>query len=415
MSERTRSYLLAGLAAQAALTAAVVVIVGASVDASGRDLALLVLFLLASGGATLGLGFVALHRGLPLAHSMRRRMGIASGLTAGLALANVGIVASLMFLSTHDLIVLAALIAFALGMSLFVSYSFAEGIAGGISQLNRAVQRLNAGTLDARAEVRSADEIGELAQAFNDMASRLEGAFARERDLERSRRDLITAVSHDLRTPLASMRAMIESINDGVVEDQSTVTRYLRQTQSEIESLSALIDDLFELSRLDAGVLELHLEEASIHDLVSDTLSAMAAQASSHQLTLEGEVSPQVPAVMVDTRRLQRVLLNLVQNSIRHTPPDGTISIRVLDAGSEIEVQVVDTGEGIGTKDLPEIFERFYRADESRSRDSGGAGLGLSIAKGIVEAHGGRIWADSTLKRGSALRFTLPKAGARTS
>ena len=102
-----------------------------------------------------------------------------------------------------------------------------------------------------------------------------------------------------------------------------------------------------------------------------------------------------------------------MQNSIRHTPPDGTISIRVLDAGSEIEVQVVDTGEGIGTKDLPEIFERFYRADESRSRDSGGAGLGLSIAKGIVEAHGGRIWADSTLKQGSALRFTLPKAGAR--
>ena len=292
MSERTRSYLLAGLAAQAALTAAVVVIVGASVDASGHDLALLVLFLLASGGATLGLGFVALHRGVPLAHSMRRRMGIASGLTAGLALANVGIVASLMFLSTHDLIVLAALIAFALGMSLFVSYSFAEGIAGGIGQLNRAVQRLNAGTLDARAEVRSTDEIGELAQAFNDMASRLEGAFARERDLERSRRDLITAVSHDLRTPLASMRAMIESINDGVVEDQSTVTRYLRQTQSEIESLSALIDDLFELSRLDAGVLELHLEEASIHDLVSDTLSAMAAQASSPPAHARGRGGP---------------------------------------------------------------------------------------------------------------------------
>lgn len=415
MNASALKYLLFGLITQAVLIAGVVVVVGIFVDASASDRWLLVLFLAFSGGATLALGFLALVRRVPMVRSLRRRMGIASVLTAALALANVAFIASLMFLSSHDLVVLISIIGFALGMSLFVSFAFAEEAAGGMSELSLAVRRLSAGSLDARVEVSTEDEVGELGRAFNEMALRLENGFAHERDLERSRRDLITAVSHDLRTPLASMRAMVESINDGVVSDPPTVARYLQQTQSEIESLSALIDDLFELSRLESGVLELHLEEASIRDLVSDTLQAMGPQASSHQITLEGDVSPRTPSVFVDARRLQRVLLNLVQNAIRHTPADGTVSITVLDAGPEVEVQVRDTGVGIDEQDVPAIFDRFFRTDDSRARNSGGAGLGLSIAKGIVEAHGGRIWVDSEPKAGSNFRFTLPKAKAQVS
>ncbi len=415
MTTQTWKYSLAGLFAQATLTALVVLVFGTFTDAGARDLVVLALFLLASGGATLTLGLLALRRGVPLARSMRSRAATASVLTAGLALANVGVIASLMFLSTHDLALLAALIAFSLGMALFVSFSFAESTTSGLQALGRVLERVNAGTLDARVAVRSHDEVGELATAFNEMAARLEASFDRERDLERSRRELMTAVSHDLRTPLASMRAMIESINDGVVTDPETVSRYLRQAQSEVENLSALIDDLFELSRLDAGVLELQVAEVSVHDLVSDTLQSMAAQAASRELLLAGDVSPELPTVVADTHLLQRVLYNLVQNALRHTPADGTISIRALDAGPEIEVQVADTGEGISERDLPDIFERFYRADRSRSRDSGGTGLGLSIAKGIVEAHGGRIWAESAPGEGSVFSFTLPKQTAQVS
>ena len=154
-------------------------------------------------------------------------------------------------------------------------------------------------------------------------------------------------MSHDLRTPLASIRAMVESINDGIVDDPETVRRYLRSTQTDVENLSQLINDLFELSQMDAGALELHLESSSLQDLISDTMESMSAQAAVHKLTLGGEVDENLSPVVMDAQRVQRVLYNLVQNAIRHTPPDGTIYLRAQDAGSEVQVDVVDTGEGI--------------------------------------------------------------------
>ena len=176
-----------------------------------------------------------------------------------------------------------------------------------------------------------------------------------------------------------------------------------------MENLSQLVNDLFELSQIDAGALELHLEAASLQDLISDTLESMSAQAAARNLSLNGTVDGGALQVTMDTLRVQRVLYNLVQNSIRHTPPDGTISIRARDNGPEVRVEVADTGEGIAKRDLPRIFERSYRTDRARSRITGGTGLGLSIAKGIVEAHGGRIWVESVRGEGSTFSFTLPK------
>ncbi len=157
-------------------------------------------------------------------------------------------------------------------------------------------------------------------------------------------------------------------------------------------------------------MLELHIEAASLQDLVSDTLESMSAQAEAHQLSLSGSVSQELPKVRMDTPRVQRVLYNLVQNAIRHTPPDGTVQIRTQDAGSEVQIEVTDSGEGLTNDELPRVFDWSYRTDSSRSRASGGAGLGLSIAKGIVEAHGGHIWAESVLGKGASFIFTLPKA-----
>ena len=202
---------------------------------------------------------------------------------------------------------------------------------------------------------------------------------------------------------------MVESINDGVVTDLETVRRYLNTVQVEVENLSQLISDLFELSQIDSGVLELHLETSSIPDLISDTVESMSAQAAASNLTLRGAVDEDVSPVVMDARRVQRVLYNPVQNSIRYTTADGTIHIRASDAGAEVQVEVSNTGTGIPEQELSRLFQKFARSDLSRSRNSGGAGLGLSIAKGIVEAHGGRIWVESAVGKGSTFSFALPK------
>jgi signal transduction histidine kinase len=246
------------------------------------------------------------------------------------------------------------------------------------------------------------------------MIMRLDESLKRGREIEDSRRELIEAVSHDIRTPISTIRAMIESINDGVVSDEATIKRYLKTSQSEIENLSQLVNDLFELSQIDAGLLQLHIESVHLQELLFDTIETMMVQATSHHLTLREEIDERIPPVMIDGHRVQRVLYNLVQNAIRHTPPDGTIRVCARDAGDMVEVDVVDTGEGIPNEVLPRVFERTFSSDQSRSRPSGRTGLGLSISKGIVEAHGGNITVSSVLGRGSTFTFRLPKVPVKS-
>ena len=411
--DTTSRYLAMSTSVLLALVGLVLGITVALLDPTGGDLLALAAFLLISGAVTLGLGLASMRFGLPgWVRTIRGRLVLMSVLSSVLALANVGFVAFLMFLSNHDLALLAGLLAFSLGLTVVVAITSSKPAARNMREVVDAVRSINAGSLETRVPMESRDEIGELAAALNKMVHRLQMSFNRERDLENTRRELVGAVSHDLRTPLASIRAMIESINDGVVSDQETVSRYLRTIQSEVENLSQLINDLFELSQIDAGTLALHIESSSIQDLISDTLESMAPQAEGRRLGLEGDVDTELSPVMMDSHRVQRVLYNLVQNSIRHTPADGSIRISALDTGDEVKVQVVDTGEGIDARDLQRLFERTYRGDRSRSRSSGGGGLGLSIAKGIVEAHGGRLSVESELGKGSVFSFTLPKVAA---
>ncbi len=375
------------------------------------DLVAMAGFLLASGGLTVAAALGLTRWNLPgWIGSLRAKIVLMAVLTAVLALLNVGFTAFLMFLSPHELVLLGGLLAFALGMSVFVALSVSRTVSDSIHELLDAVRSFNAGNMEAKVPVATADEVGELAAAFNDMSQRLEESFSKER--EWNRREMMQAVSHDLRTPLASIQAMVESINDGVVSDEETVKRYMRSTQTEVENLNQLINDLFELAQLDAGLLELRIETSSVQDLISDTLESMSAQVRAQKLTLSGKVDEELSPVDIDPQRVQRVLYNLVQNGLHYTPPDGTISIQARDAGEEVQVEVRDTGEGIPEGELPHIFQRSYRVDPSRARGSGGAGLGLSIVLGIVEAHGGRIWVESGLGKGSSFTFTLPKTPA---
>lgn len=325
-------------------------------------------------------------------------------------LINVGITAAAMMISTHDLSLLGLLLCYSVAIAAIYSAFVTGWITESLRTVSAAARQMAAGDLSVRVPETGERELAELATAFNIMAGRLQAAFQRQRELEEARQGLIAAVSHDLRTPLASLRVMVEAINDGVASDPETVRRYVHSMQRETVNLGRLVDDLFELSRLDAGQVNLRLEPSAISTLVLETCESMNAQANVRGVQLLPRVNFGIGPVLADPDQIQRVLYNLVQNAIRHTPADGSVIVEVLDLGPEVQVNVADSGEGIPRQDLPHVFDRFYRGDKARSRDAGsGAGLGLAIAKRLVETHGGRIWVAQPITGGSVFSFTLPK------
>jgi signal transduction histidine kinase len=291
-----------------------------------------------------------------------------------------------------------------------LGYFFSAALTDEILILNQAAKEITQGNLNVRVPVTGRNEMAELAHTFNRMAEQLEAAARKQRELETLRRDLVAWVGHDLRTPLTSIRVLLEALADGVVDDPTTVQRYLQTAQRHIRSLSVLIDDLFEMAELDAGGLGLEQHPNSISDLISDTLKSFSAVAAQQDVTLEGSVEPGIDPVCMDAGKIGRVLANLVSNALHHTPASGTVQISAFGVTEGVQVEVRDTGEGINPRDLPHIFDQFYRGEKSRSRDTGGSGLGLAIAKGIVEAHGGRVGVESAPGKGTRFFFTLPKS-----
>jgi signal transduction histidine kinase len=288
--------------------------------APGKDVADLVRYLLASGMLSLGLGAAGLawlRRGRG---SLWHQVVVAYTLGVGIALFNVLLTAGLVFISQHDLVLLGLLLLFAAVVSLGLGYALAQTLRQRVAALQRGAQALASGDRGARVALGGSDELAALAAEFNRMAERL-AAAAEERDrLEEARRDLVAAVSHDLRTPLASLRALIEALADGLVDDPATTARYLATMRAQINHLSALIDDLFELAQIDAGALRLELQRVSPGDLISDTLEGIRPQAAAKGVQLHGSVMPGVGPVLVAPQKIERVLYNLVTNAIRHTP-----------------------------------------------------------------------------------------------
>jgi signal transduction histidine kinase len=333
-------------------------------------------------------------------------------LAGALTLFNVWITARLMFINQHDLALGSMLLLFAGGISITFGYFLSIAITSALEKVTQGAERLSQGDFSVRVDVHGQDEVSRLAAAFNEMSTRLESAAQAERALDNARRNLIAWASHDLRTPLTSLNAMIAALADGVVDDPETVTRYLQQSQVEVNRLNALIDDLFELAQLDAGGIHLEFEWFSLSDLVSDTLESFAAQANSHKVNIKGSVSPKIDPVWAAPDKLSRILDNLISNALRHTPEGGNVQLQAGIQGEMILVTVEDNGSGIAPEDTPYVFDRFYRGDRSRMREDtqvGGSGLGLAIAKGLVEAHGGQIGMDTMLDIGSRFWFTIPR------
>jgi two-component system sensor histidine kinase BaeS len=400
--------LSAGLALALAVGLAAVVL-----HPPAEDLQALALSLSLSGLLSLAVGGVAARLGWRLRWGgVRLKIVLAIALGVLVALANIAATAALMFLSPHDLALLGLLLGFALIVSIIVGTLVAGSLTTGLQALTHGARRMAGGDLKVRVAVPDGDEVGTLARAFNHMAAEIEAAFARQREIERARTNLIAAVSHDLRTPLASLQAMAEALQDEVVDDPATVRRYLQAMQGDIRRLSALIDDLFELSQVDAGALRLDRQPVALAELVAETAASLQAQADRQSVDLTCVVAGMWAEVEVDPLRVQRVLANLLQNALQHTPPGGQVVVHAYERAREVEVQIADTGEGIPAHALPHIFEPFFRADPARGRMRGGAGLGLSIARGLVEAHGGRIWVESAPGQGATVRFTLPKPPA---
>ncbi len=273
-----------------------------------------------------------------------------------------------------------------------------------VRELTLAARRMQAGRLAQRVTVSSRDEIGELGTAFNAMAE----ALTRQEEL---RRQMVSDVAHELRSPLANTRGYLEAIRDGVLDASAESLDTLHE---EVLLLSRLVDDLQDLALAEAGALPLAPEPVPVENLVDRALAAVAPAASRLGVTLERDVAADLPDVQVDRQRVLQVLGNLLGNALRHTPRDGTITLGAESVGPWVEFRVQDTGSGIPGDQLERVFERFHRVDPARSRATGGAGLGLTVARQLVEAHGGRIWAENAAEGGTVVRFTLPAATAES-
>jgi signal transduction histidine kinase len=234
-------------------------------------------------------------------------------------------------------------------------------------------------------------------------AHRLREARDRERALESSRRELIAWVSHDLRTPLAGIRAIAEALEDGVVDDPASVASYYASLRSESDRLAGLVDDLFELSQAQAGVLTLHWDRISLKDLVSDAVAGVSPVAAAKGVRVDGRIGEPAPEVVASPPELVRALRNILENAVRHTPADGSVVVEAGSRGDEAYVAVQDDGGGIRPDDIERVFDVGFRADPARGRD-GGAGLGLAIAKELVEAHAGTITVEN---RNGGARFVI--------
>ncbi|MFC2016951.1 sensor histidine kinase [Chloroflexota bacterium] len=286
----------------------------------------------------------------------------------------------------------------AIAIALIMTFFLSRRILAPVKALTSAAKRLGRGDFSERVQVKDRSELGELANTFNSMASDLERA-------EQLRQNMVADVAHELRTPMSNIRGYLEAVRDGVIEPDADTVRSLDE---EATLLSRLVDDLQELSLAEAGELKLVCQTENIGELIKQTVAGVQAQTTAKGLSVSIDLPDKLPPVNIDSYRISQVLRNLLENAVAHTAEGDAITVTARQEGNWVEVAVIDTGEGIPSEDLPNIFERFYRVDKSRTRATGGSGLGLTIAKRLVEAHGGKIEAHSEPGKGSCFSFTLP-------
>jgi signal transduction histidine kinase len=396
-----------GIVAAAAAVAAAIVAIPYGGHAAWETGELVVI----CGGLGLALAHIAAgwrrHLG-----GLRRQFAFGAAVAVGMTLAAVIVGAERMFVSNHDATVVSAIVIGAAVVAVRAAQLLSAGVVRDIDAVRSGLAAVGGGARDVRVPAGGRDQVAELAGEVERMIERLSAEEQRRANADRARRDLVAAVSHDLRTPIASLRLLTEAVDDGIVEGE-TRARYLAEMQTHIQALSVMIDDLFELSRLEAGDVEWSLQRVELSALVDETVAAMRPQADARRVAVDAQVPPELASDRADPARLQRVLFNLIQNAIHHTPADGSVTVRAEQADGAVEIEVADTGAGIPESDRARVFEPFVRGGADAARTSAGAGLGLAIARAIVEGHGGRIWLVEA-ERGTRIRFSLPSAAERS-
>jgi signal transduction histidine kinase len=333
---------------------------------------------------------------------LRRQLAVLAVLAVAQLGGAVALFAALMFVSHMD----AFFMALAAGYAGLVGLGAAQLVASralfDLDAVRRALAEVGEGSRDPRIPVRGRDELAALGADVEAMAAKVAAE-------EHARRELVASVSHDLRTPITTLRLIAEGLEDGIFEPER-VRDQLQLMSTHVRALGALIDDLFELSRLEAGDVQWSIEQVRLDQLVQETIEAMQPHAEAGGITVRAELDAQLTPARGNPEQLQRVLFNLIQNAIRHTPADSSVVIRAEPApGPGIEIEVADSGAGIDRELGQRIFEPFVQGPSRIAGENGSAGLGLAIARAIVAAHGGRIWLAGT-GPGTRIRFSLPAA-----
>jgi signal transduction histidine kinase len=305
-----------------------------------------------------------------------------------------------MFVSSMDAFFTLLVAVYAAALAAWAIRRIGHSAMHDLDTVRTTLAAVGEGDRDIRTGVAGGDEIARLAADVDAMVVRLDQE-------ERARRTLFAAVSHDLRTPITALQLLANAIDDGIVDDAETRREYAARMSTHVRALGALIDDLFELTRLESGELTWTMEQVRLDLLLREAVDAMRPEAEACFVAVTARCQGPATAARANPEQIQRVLFNLIQNAIRHTPPDGSVTVSAEAVADGIEVEVADTGGGIAAEHRERIFDPFYRADPSR-RDTG-AGLGLAISRAIVEAHGGQIWLEDAAV-GTRVRFRLPSA-----
>ena len=340
------------------------------------------------------------------AGSLPRQFAIAVGLAVAPVLVALAVFGWLMVISGDAVAEIAAIVVAAGAVAIGGARLFAHQITDDVSRIGRGLDAVARGERQVTIETAARDELRALADSANAMISQLAAEERARAQSEDARRNLVAAVSHDLRTPITSLQLLTEAIGDDIVDGEHR-RAYVDRMRTHIGALSALIDDLFELSRLEAGDITWSLQQVELHELVEETIEAMRVQADAKGVQVTATLPGELTVARANPEKLQRVLFNLIQNAIRHTPADGSVVVRAEPSAGGVEIEVADTGAGIAPDDRARVFTAFYRGGTDAARSGEGAGLGLAVSRAIVEAHGGRIWlADSA--QGTRVRFSLP-------
>jgi signal transduction histidine kinase len=332
---------------------------------------------------------------------LRRQFVLLAAVAAAQLAIAVGVFVQLMFVSGHDAFLTVLVAAFTGMLGLYAGRLLGRRALADVDAVRTTLDAVAHGRRDIRTNLAGRDELARLGADVDAMVSTLAAE-------EQARRGLMAAVSHDLRTPLTSLRLLVDAIDDDLVTGSAMRHDYLGRISVNVHVLSGLIDDLFELSRLESGDIRWTMEQVRLDELVHETIDAMRPHADAGSVVMRAELAPALVAVRANPEQIQRVLFNLIQNAIRHTPADGSVVVRATPAtGDAIEIEVTDSGPGIPDDERERVFDPFFQGGDRSARSNGGAGLGLAISRAIVEAHGGRMWLADT-EIGTTVRFRLP-------